>query len=222
MDKFFLPEDAVDYFRQAVAKGAEAAERMARTFRRLSQGVPQRSRRTRAVHQRQTARKLGCRSAQMEAGRQAHRHARRRRRSAERARQEHPQHHRRLGRPEPLHQHRAQRCMGDFQPPEIRRPGHAGAVGGVWGYAGRNVAFGVREHAMGAAVNGMAAHGGVLPFSATFLVFSDYMKPSIRLGALEQAEGLLRLHARQHWRRRRRPHARTRRTDSPACAPFPA
>jgi transketolase len=54
----------------------------------------------------------------------------------------------------------------------------------VWGYAGRNIAFGVREHAMGAAVNGLAAHGGLLPFSATFLVFSDYMKPSIRLGAL--------------------------------------
>lgn len=46
------------------------------------------------------------------------------------------------------------------------------------------MAFGVREHAMGAAVNGMAAHGGLLPFSATFLVFSDYMKPAIRLGAL--------------------------------------
>jgi transketolase len=56
----------------------------------------------------------------------------------------------------------------------------------VWGYGGRNMAFGVREHAMGAAVNGMAAHGGLLPFSATFLVFSDYMKPSIRLGALSK------------------------------------
>ena len=41
---------------------------------------------------------------------------------------------------------------------------------------------------MGAAVNGMAAHGGVLPFSATFLVFSDYMKPSIRLGALSKLQ----------------------------------
>ncbi len=61
-----------------------------------------------------------------------------------------------------------------------------GAVGGAWSYAGNNVAFGVREHAMGAAVNGMAAHGGVLPFSATFLVFSDYMKPSVRLGALSK------------------------------------
>jgi transketolase len=59
-------------------------------------------------------------------------------------------------------------------------------VGGLWGFAGNNIAFGVREHAMGAAVNGLAAHGGILPFSATFLVFSDYMKPSIRLGALSQ------------------------------------
>lgn len=76
--------------------------------------------------------------------------------------------------------------MGDFQPPESVGPAAQGAVGGVWGYAGHNVAFGVREHAMGAAVNGMAAHGGTLPFSATFLVFSDYMKPSVRLGALSQ------------------------------------
>jgi transketolase len=76
--------------------------------------------------------------------------------------------------------------MGDFQPPEFEGPGTQGAVGGEWDYAGRNIAFGVREHAMGAAVNGMAAHGGVLPFSATFLVFSDYMKPAIRLGSLSQ------------------------------------
>jgi transketolase len=76
--------------------------------------------------------------------------------------------------------------LGDFQPPELGGAGIAGAVGGVWGYAGNNVAFGVREHAMGAAVNGMAAHGGILPFSATFLVFSDYMKSSVRLGALSK------------------------------------
>ncbi|HUK16573.1 MAG TPA: transketolase [Bryobacteraceae bacterium] len=76
--------------------------------------------------------------------------------------------------------------MGDFQPSEESGPGTQGAVGGEWSYRGRNMAFGVREHAMGAAVNGMAAHGGVLPFSATFLVFSDYMKPAIRLGSLSQ------------------------------------
>ena len=49
---------------------------------------------------------------------------------------------------------------------------------------GRNFHFGVREHAMGAIVNGMAVHGGVIPFGATFLAFSDYMREPIRLSAL--------------------------------------
>ena len=52
--------------------------------------------------------------------------------------------------------------------------------------SGRNIHYGVREHAMGAAVNGMAAHGGIIPFSGTFLIFSDYMRPSIRLSALSK------------------------------------
>ena len=50
--------------------------------------------------------------------------------------------------------------------------------------AGRNVNFGVREHAMGSIVNGLAYHGGFIPYGATFLVFSDYMRPPIRLAAL--------------------------------------
>ena len=50
--------------------------------------------------------------------------------------------------------------------------------------AGRQLHYGVREHAMGAAMNGMAAHGGVLPVAGTFFVFSDYMRPSVRLAAL--------------------------------------
>ena len=49
---------------------------------------------------------------------------------------------------------------------------------------GRNLRFGVREHAMGAIVNGLAYHGGFVPYGATFLVFSDYMRPPIRLAAL--------------------------------------
>ncbi|WP_457623577.1 transketolase [Persephonella sp.] len=49
---------------------------------------------------------------------------------------------------------------------------------------GRNIHFGIREHAMGAAVNGMALHGGILPFCATFFVFTNYMRPSIRMAAL--------------------------------------
>lgn len=51
-------------------------------------------------------------------------------------------------------------------------------------YSGHNLHFGVREHAMGAVANGLALHGGAIPYTATFLVFSDYMRPSIRLGAL--------------------------------------
>ena len=51
-------------------------------------------------------------------------------------------------------------------------------------YDKRNLHFGVREHAMGAILNGMALHGGVIPFGATFFIFSDYMRPAIRLAAL--------------------------------------
>jgi transketolase len=49
---------------------------------------------------------------------------------------------------------------------------------------GRNLHFGVREHAMGGITNGIALHGGLQPFAATFLVFSDYMRPAVRLAAL--------------------------------------
>lgn len=52
---------------------------------------------------------------------------------------------------------------------------------------GRNVFFGIREHAMGASINGMALHGGVIPYGGTFLIFSDYMRPTIRLSALMNA-----------------------------------
>ncbi len=51
-------------------------------------------------------------------------------------------------------------------------------------YGGRNLAYGVREHGMGAVMNGLALHGGVRPFGGTFLVFADYMRPAIRLAAL--------------------------------------
>ena len=54
--------------------------------------------------------------------------------------------------------------------------------------AGRNVFYGVREHAMGGVLNGMARHGGVLPYAGTFLTFSDYMRPAIRLAALMQCD----------------------------------
>lgn len=74
--------------------------------------------------------------------------------------------------------------LGDFEPADIIAGDRQGSDGGGWSYAGRNLHFGVRELAMGAIINGMAAHGGALPFGATFLVFSDYMRPAIRLAAL--------------------------------------
>jgi len=74
--------------------------------------------------------------------------------------------------------------LGDFNPPPTKDADEQGSDGGGWSYAGRNLHFGVREHGMGAIVNGLAAHGGFIPYGATFLIFSDYMRPSIRLAAL--------------------------------------
>jgi transketolase len=56
--------------------------------------------------------------------------------------------------------------------------------------AGRNFHFGVREHAMGGILNGMARHSGVIPYGGTFLVFSDYMRPSIRVASIMQAHSI--------------------------------
>jgi transketolase len=56
--------------------------------------------------------------------------------------------------------------------------------------AGRNLHFGIREHAMGAMVNGMALHGGVIPYGATFFVFADYLRPALRLAALMQTHSI--------------------------------
>jgi len=55
---------------------------------------------------------------------------------------------------------------------------------------GRNIHFGIREHAMGAIINGMAIYGGLLPFCATFLVFSDYMRADLRMAALMQSNSI--------------------------------
>ena len=61
---------------------------------------------------------------------------------------------------------------------------------GMGSDGGRNIHFGVREHGMGAIVNGMALHGGIIPYGSTFLIFSDYMRGSIRLAALMNTHSL--------------------------------
>lgn len=184
MDKFYLPQDSVNFFRQAIGKGAKAQQDWQGRFDAYKKAFPKEA----AELDQMIAGKLPSNwradlptwkpedkpLATRAAGGQALN-----------ALAKHIPNI--LGGSADLNPstNTALKGEGDFQPPDTK-DGAQGAVGGVWGYAGRNMAFGVREHAMGAAVNGMAAHGGLLPFSATFLVFSDYMKPSIRLGALSR------------------------------------
>ncbi len=78
----------------------------------------------------------------------------------------------------------ALKAMGDFENSNDEIGNLQGSIGGGWSYGGHNLHFGVREHAMGSIANGLGVYGGIIPFTATFLTFSDYMRPSIRLAAL--------------------------------------
>jgi transketolase len=80
--------------------------------------------------------------------------------------------------------HTALTGEGDFESPRETVNDPQGSVGGGWRYSGSNIHFGIREHGMGAILNGLAAHGGMIPFGSTFLIFSDYMRPPMRLAAL--------------------------------------
>ncbi len=88
--------------------------------------------------------------------------------------------------------------------PSFIPPEHATKMfSGDW--YGRVLHFGIREHAMGSILNGIALHGGTRPYGGTFLVFSDYMRPAVRLAALMKLPGHLRLDARLDRARRGRP-----------------
>jgi len=185
LDKFYLPQDAVDYYRQAVPQGKKLEEEWGQTFDAYRKEFPKEAAEFEQITSgalpenwsadlprwNPTDKPIATRSA---GGAALNALAKRIPNI--------------LGGSADLNPSTdtALKGWGDFQPSEVGGAGTLGAVGGEWSYAGRNIAFGVREHAMGAAVNGMAAHGGVLPFSATFFNFSDYMKPAIRLGALSR------------------------------------
>ncbi len=81
---------------------------------------------------------------------------------------------------------------GSAAPPIVKAAGIVGPAAGAEAdpFAGRNIHFGVREHAMGAIANGMGLDGTFLPYCGTFLIFSDYMRPAIRLAALQQVKTL--------------------------------
>lgn len=74
--------------------------------------------------------------------------------------------------------HNPTQCSGDMQ----------GSLDGGCDYSGRNIFYGVREHGMGAISNGLASVSGIIPFASTFLVFSDYMRPTIRLAAIMEKQ----------------------------------
>jgi transketolase len=73
---------------------------------------------------------------------------------------------------------------GDFESSDRASGDTQGSNGGGWSYAGCNLHFGVREHGMGSILNGLAVHGGIIPYGSTFLIFSDYMRPPMRLAAI--------------------------------------
>ncbi|MEO8049168.1 MAG: transketolase [Acidobacteriota bacterium] len=73
---------------------------------------------------------------------------------------------------------------GDFEASDRASGDTQGSSGGGWSYTGSNLHFGIREHGMGSILNGMSVHGGFIPYGATFLIFSDYMRPPIRLAAI--------------------------------------
>jgi transketolase len=182
-DKFFLPEESVAHFRQAVDRGAKAQQEWQTRFEAYKQAFPKEA----AEFEQLMSGKLPENfAADMPQWKPSDKPIATRAAGGEVMNALAKRVTNLMGGSADLNPstNTALKGLGDFQPQEFAGPGTMGAVGGAWSYAGNNVAFGVREHAMGAAVNGMAAHGGLLPFSATFLVFSDYMKPAVRLGAL--------------------------------------
>ncbi|HUB81668.1 MAG TPA: transketolase [Bryobacteraceae bacterium] len=189
MEKFYLPQDAVEYFRLAVPRGAQMEADWGKKFGAYQQAFPKEAAEFESIVSGQLPQgwdadlpKWTARDKPMAtraAGGEVMAVLSKRLPNL-------------IGGSADLNPstRTALKGLGDFQSPEVSGPGTLGAAGGEWSYAGRNVAFGVREHAMGAAVNGMAAHGGVFPFSATFLQFSDYMKPALRLGALSRLKAV--------------------------------
>ncbi len=187
-EKFYLPEEAVAHFREAVAKGASAQAEWTKRFEAYRAAFPQEAAEFELFQAGKLPEGWDADLPKWKAGDKAiatrvaggevlNALAKRIRNIVGGSADLNPS------------TNTALKGEGDFQP-AAEGASNMGAVGGCWSYAGRNVAWGVREHAMAAAVNGMAAHGGVLPFGATFLVFSDYMKPSIRLSALSQLRSL--------------------------------
>ncbi len=189
--EFFVPDEVREAFLAAAAKAAEAHAEWTKKFEAWRAADAARA----AV----LGRRLGERPARGLGRRPARLHHRGQGRDPRRLGQghqrpgaAHPDPHGRLGRPGAVQQHPDRRLATTSRRPRL---------------PGRNVRWGVRELAMAAMANGLSTHGGIRPYVATFFVFVDYMRPAMRLSALMKQPVDLRAHARQHRRRRGRPHA---------------
>ena len=186
-EAFFVPDEALQHFRTAVDARRRARARLASS---ASTPTPRHFPELAAQFQRAQAGTLPARLGSCPAhvqgrGRQRrpNRHPRGRRHGDQRRRPGAARIDRRQRRSQPVDQHRL-KGGGDLESPANLASDRQGSIGEGWGYAGRNIFYGVREHAMGSITNGLAYHGGLRAFSATFLVFSDYMRPPMRLAAL--------------------------------------
>ena len=168
-DPFHVEAEALAHWREAACAGGGAGEGVAGTVGGLPGGASLRGRRAARGHGGRAAGRLGRGHPRPERTAEAARDPRVLRAGAAGAGAAPPQPAGRLCRPGRLQQDDP--ALGR-EPARRRRR------------ARRTIHFGVREHAMGGILNGMALHGGVRPYGGTFLIFSDYMRPSIRLAAL--------------------------------------
>lgn len=163
---FYVPQEALDFFRRAVETGRDSEARWSKAFDAYSQGFPELA-----------GRFIAAMKGRMEEGWDAVLQALQEEALATRAAS---------GKALNAIAKKVPMLIGgsaDLAPSNNTIIKDGGDIQ-KGSYAGRNIRFGVREHAMGGVLSGMALHGGLIPFGGTFLVFADYMRPSIRLAAL--------------------------------------
>ena len=201
--KFVVPAEALAHWRATQERGEVLEAEWKARFEAYAEAHPELAKEFEAFLKGELGPGLGGGCPLLRPDGQAG-HPRSQRQGAQRHRGQGAQPHRRQRRPGALQQLRSQ---------GRRRPSARARVG-------RNFHWGIREHAMGAVLNGMSLHGGLRVFGATFLIFCDYMRPSVRLAAPDEAARHLHLDPRLHRGRRGRPHPPAHRAgDVPAHDP---
>ena len=176
--KFEVRDEVIDHTRKLVERGKEAHEKWQRRVRRVGAARTRAQGAAGPADRRGAARRLGRRHAALGAGLQGAGHPRGVRQGAERGGAEAARAVGRFGRPgrQQQHHHRGRRI------PSARRRFRPRTTPRDW--YGRTLHFGIREHAMGAILSGIVLHGPTRAFGGTFLQFSDYMRPAVRLASL--------------------------------------